>query len=86
MTSGKRRQGDAPQSGLQEARLLPTAAKELDEPERFQEARMTTARPLSYELLVHSIVDYAIYMKLQAKIEGDPALANQKKEFIEDFA
>ncbi|SFE33698.1 PAS domain S-box-containing protein [Dyella marensis] len=62
MTTGKRRQGDAPQPGLQEAGLLPTAAKELDEPERFQEARMTTARPLSYELLVHSIVDYAIYM------------------------
>ncbi len=25
-------------------------------------------------------------MKLQAKIEGDPALENQKKEFIEDLA
>jgi NADH-quinone oxidoreductase subunit B len=25
-------------------------------------------------------------MKLQAKIESDPALANQKKEFIEDLA
>jgi NADH-quinone oxidoreductase subunit B len=25
-------------------------------------------------------------MKLQAKIEGDPALQNQKKEFIEDLA